>query len=142
MRNKFFFYVLILATAACIVRSHNPHMPQQLDEILRLLASIGVLAAVLVVAAAAFAVSMTFWLVCTFLEQYSDRGRVALQVVEGLLETDDQGKTRLPETVSVGGKRPFRLSELYNNELFKFLSLLIEAIGYWPCYPAYRLLSG
>jgi hypothetical protein len=134
MTTRVLFYLVASAFGVSIANSCGPNSPLQLLEM-------AVPVTLLLVAiVSAGVLSLTWFVVCQFLEQYSDRSQVACAVVHGLVNPGGDGQAKLPDVISVGGKRRLRLTELYNMPIFRFAQELVRAIGL-PCRLLFKLAS-
>ncbi len=132
MTARIMFYVCMLAFGASIANGYHPH------DVVELLALAVPITAVLVLLVSAVVLSATWYLVWDFLEQFSDRAKVAFAVVAGLVNPDAHGKAQLPEAYALGGKRQFRLTDLYSMPTFVMLQNTIQTIGL-PCRLLYNM---
>jgi hypothetical protein len=133
MTARIMFYVCMLALGAAFANTTGPNNGVELFA--RTLPIAGLLA--IVVAAATL--TTAWWMAWNFLADFSDRDRLATEIVGCLVNPGSDGQPNLPQVRSVG-KRSFSLTELYEQPDFRMAQRLIQIIGS-PCRVLFTLVS-
>lgn len=135
MTNRILFYIAVLLFVALQVEvRYGVHDPVQLAELTLVFSGMAVGVITMMVLTAAWFTALRF------VKDFSEPGRIAFAVVDGLVNTDEAGRPRLPDAHGIGGKRSFRLAQLYETPQFRKLLFVVQLIGP-PCRLLFKLVS-